>query len=585
MELSRVIIKNFRSIKDATVQFNHNCLVLLGKNEAGKSNVLKAVAAVFGKYTITNKDRRKKIDNEKIDDYSVKAVFKLTNEDIDEVVNRFNTKYTNYESITFKNNGNLSDFVKAIFSEFLICIDIKEGETQRFTYWNYEKKDFDLANKLFLSGNAIVIPEAGKAELNLKTEIFEIIKTLYSEELFKCHYWQYADSYLLPSRITITTFINNPSTCKALENIFTLCNRENIKQEFADALSQDGDYANLLEQISKTVTTTFVKIWKDFKGTSIQLQPDGPEILIKVVNKAKYSFEDRSDGFKKFISILLMLSTQSRADKISENDIILIDEPDQSLYPTSAKYLRDELLEMSIKSKIVYTTHSSYMIDSNCLERHIVVEKNDDISTLRKEDNNSPFSNDELLRRAIGASIFECLQPKNLIFEGWLDRELFNKYCTFEKKQKDFSQYGTVYLGGISGVETLVQLLILANKKFVIIADSDETSKNKKIDFIKNYPDYKDSWISYADIIDGISTMEDFIETNHIEEQLKLNGYTSHSYDLTKNAIANIEKAVSKDKEKKQEFKKQLISTISNKNIKSDYGIYIEKLKEKIENL
>ncbi len=585
MELSRIIIKNFRSIKDATILFDQNCLVLLGKNEAGKSNVLKAVASIFGKYTITNKDKRKKIDNEKIDEYSVTGVFKLSDEDIFVVANRFNAKYTNTENITFKNGGTLTDFVKVIFSEFLICIDVKESETPRFEYWEYEKKDFDLTNKIFLSGNAIVIEETGSVELDLEIEIFEIIKSLYSEKQYKCHYWQYTENYLLPSRITINSFIANPSTCQALENIFTLCKRENINQEFADALSQDGDYANLLEQISKTVTTTFGKIWKDFKGTAIQLQPDGTEIIIKVVNKAKYSFEDRSDGFKKFISILLMLSTQSRSNKICENDIILIDEPDQSLYPTSATYLRDELFEISRKSKIIYSTHSTYMIDSNCLERHIVVEKNNDITILHKENNNAQFSNDELLRRAIGASIFECLQPKNLIFEGWLDKELFNKFCTFEKKHEAFSKFGKVYLGGISGVETLVQLLILANKKFVIIADSDDVSRNKKIEFCKNYPEYSDSWISYADIVDGISTMEDFFESNYIKEQLKLKGHTDYVYDLTKNAITNIEKAVSKDKEKKQEIKKQLIATVTNKNIKADYGMYIEKLKEKVENL
>jgi predicted ATP-dependent endonuclease of OLD family len=60
MELNKVHIKNFRSIKDEEIKFNHNCLILLGKNEAGKSNVLKAVAAIFDKYTVTDKDKRKK---------------------------------------------------------------------------------------------------------------------------------------------------------------------------------------------------------------------------------------------------------------------------------------------------------------------------------------------------------------------------------------------------------------------------------------------------------------------------------------------------------------------------------------------
>lgn len=585
MELSRITIKNFRSIKDAELKFGHNCLILLGKNEAGKSNVLKAVAAIFGKYTVSNKDKRKKIDNEKIEEYYVRGIFKLSDKDIIEVAKRFYAKYTNTENITFQSNKKLEDYIKTIFREFLIQIDIKENSTHQFSYWKYEKSDFDLINKLYLTGNSITTEATAKTELNLSKEIFELIKVLYTENPYQCHYWQYSESYLLPNSVVINSFITAPTSCQSLENIFTLCHRENIKQEFDEAMSQDGDYANLLEQISKTVTSTFRKIWKDFKETSIQLQPNGSEILIKVVNKAKYSFEDRSDGFKKFISILLMLSTQARANKIRENDIILIDEPDQSLYPTSAQYLRDELLEIGKKSRIIYSTHSQYMIDSTCLDRHIIVEKEDDVTKLKKETGNAPFSNDELLRRAIGSSIFECLQPKNIIFEGWLDKELFNKYCDFEKIHKDFGNYGKVYLGGISGAETLVQLLVLANKKFVIVADSDETSNNKRIEFFKNYPDYKDAWLSYADIIKSVSTMEDFIDCKHIEEQINKCVSTGYQYDANKNAIQNIDKAVNKDKDKKQEVKNTLVSAISKDKIKTDYAVYVGKLKEKLESL
>lgn len=585
MELSRITIKNFRSIKDAEIKFGHNCLILLGKNEAGKSNVLKAVAAIFGKYTVSDKDKRKKIDNEKIEEYYVRGIFKLSDKDINEVAKRFYAKYTIAEKITFQNNKKLEDYIKTIFRELIIQIDIKESSAMLFSYWRYEKNDFELINKLYLTGNSITTEATAKTELNLSMEIFELIKVLYSDNPYQCHYWQYKESYLLPNSVVINSFITAPSSCQSLENIFTLCHRENIKQEFDDAKSQDGDYANLLDQISKTVTYTFRKIWKDFKDTSIQLQPNGSEILIKVVNKAKYSFEDRSDGFKKFISILLMLSTQARANKISENDIILIDEPDQSLYPTSAQYLRDELLEIGKKSRIIYSTHSQYMIDSTCLGRHIIVEKEDDITKLKKETGNAPFSNDELLRRAIGSSIFECLQSKNIIFEGWLDKELFNKYCDFEKIHKDFGNYGKVYLGGISGVETLVQLLVLANKKFVIVADSDETSNKKRIDFVKNYPEYKDAWLSYDDILKSISTMEDFIDCRYIEEQINKCGNIGYQYDSSKNAIQNIEKAVSKDKDKKQEVKNTLVSTITKDKIKKEYAEYVGKLKEKLESL
>ncbi|MEL1206286.1 hypothetical protein, partial [Staphylococcus epidermidis] len=84
-----------------------------------------------------------------------------------------------------------------------------------------------------------------------------------------------------------------------------------------------------------------------------------------------------------------------------------------------------------------------------------------------------------------------------IIFEGYLDKLVFDSYVGFHKLEKNFEAYGKVYLSGISGVETLTQILILANKKFIIVADSDETSNKKKMEYHKNYPEFKNWWLSY----------------------------------------------------------------------------------------
>lgn len=376
MKLVRIKILNFRSIKDVTIEFNKNCIILLGKNEAGKSNILNAIAAAFDEYKVSAKDKRKRIDNEKIEIYSVEGEIELSPSDIEEVYKEFTSTYQEYKLISFTNGASLKDYIKQHFSNFFIGIHIKDNAVPTKYYWKTHR-DFQLASDVFLS-NTTFSDVGGNKKLSmdiLRSLICSIVGKMYDANPYKCHYWHYQANYLLPDRVEVKSFIDNPSLHKGLQNIFTLCNREDIAREFSDADAQDGDYHNLCEQVSKETTKIFQKIWKDFKDTSIIIQPDGDNLVIKVANKAKYSFEDRSDGFKKFISILLMLSTQSRANKIGERDIILIDEPDQSLYPTSARYLRDELLSMSKKSIIIYSTHSQYMIDPNCIERHLIVEK------------------------------------------------------------------------------------------------------------------------------------------------------------------------------------------------------------------
>ena len=130
-------------------------------------------------------------------------------------------------------------------------------------------------------------------------------KEIYNANPYICHYWKYSTKYLIPHDIAISSFTKDPNICVPLYNIFKLYNRNDVEQEFADALSEDGDYANLLEQVSTETTKVFRKIWKDFKDTKIELLSSGTEILTKISEKAKYSFEDRSDGFKKFISIIV----------------------------------------------------------------------------------------------------------------------------------------------------------------------------------------------------------------------------------------------------------------------------------------
>lgn len=585
MKLDRIEIKNFRSIKSDEIKLDHNALILLGKNEAGKSNILKAIAAVFGEYTVKIQDKRKKIDNEKITDSYIRAIFKISKEDKAEILKKIQSKYSNTELIEFEGEVNLEQYIDKNFSEFIIEIDIGDKETPYFSYWKI--KNTELIDKLFLFGNSFT--DIGSIENLQDSEsinriIFEAMREQYNSDPYICNYWKYESSLLLPNKIVIKDFINNPDSCEGLYNIFKMCNRSDVKKEFDEAMAQDGDYYNLVEQISKEVTKIFQKKWNDFKETKIELLSGELEISIKVTNKTKYSFEDRSDGFKKFISVLLMLSTKSIADEIGEKDIILIDEPDQSLYPTSARFLRDELLRISEKSTVIYSTHSQYMIDSNCIDRHLIVEKKNDITTIQKQNNNASFSNDELLRNAIGTSIFECLQEKNIIFEGWLDKELFNYHCR-EEKIKNFDNYGKVYLSGIAGAETLVQLLNLAGKKYIIVADSDETSKNKRKDFEANYPDYKDSWIGYKDIVENISTMEDFLKKEYIEKTIRENGHNDYKFDDNKNAIDNIEIAVRKNKGEKQKIKNDLICNIPKGVIDDRYGNFIAALKNKIENL
>ena len=585
MKLIKVQINNFRSIKSQEIVFEHNCLVLLGKNEAGKTNILRAIAAVFGEYLATPKDKRKKIKNETIkdDDCYIRAIFKPSKEDFDSVLKVFQDSYSNTNLIKFQNNKTLRDCVTTVFREVMFKLSAFTASAKPiFMYWKDLNSTFSLVEPITLDGTDFV-NEGGKA-FNLESIFVELLKKRYEEQPYKCHYWLYKDDYLLPDCVEIAGFIKSPEQFRGLQNIFALCNRGNIKKEFEDEHAQnDGDYANLLEQVSEETTRVFRSIWKDFKDTAIVLEPNGDEFTIKIKNKTRYAMEERSDGFKKFISILLMLSAPSRAKEIGERDIILIDEPDQSLYPTSATFLKHELLNISKKSQVIYSTHSQFMIDSECIDRHLIVEKKDDVTTIHKENENSPFSDDELLRRAIGSSIFECLQPINIIFEGYLDKQLFEKYCALNNKTAKFSEYGKTYLKGISGAEILVPIMMLANKKFVIVADSDSVSISKRNSFESDFSEYKSTWFAYGDTCAAVETMEDFFNKAYAKKQWE-KIFAEHTFNENLSVFRNIKNA-KLEKADEQEFKKQLVANSSRSSFTQEYDDCVEALFSKIEEL
>ena len=55
MYIKKLIVKNYKSIKDETFLFNKGINVLVGKNNAGKSNIVLALNEILGdKYNTTS---------------------------------------------------------------------------------------------------------------------------------------------------------------------------------------------------------------------------------------------------------------------------------------------------------------------------------------------------------------------------------------------------------------------------------------------------------------------------------------------------------------------------------------------------
>ena len=109
MKIKSLTVKNFRGIQDQTISDIDNALVLIGKNNSGKSAFLTAVRTLLGNYTPQAKDFYK--DTPEIE---ISVIFEIN----DDYISKF---YTNSKLGIQKLPSNSSDFENikenTVFSE------------------------------------------------------------------------------------------------------------------------------------------------------------------------------------------------------------------------------------------------------------------------------------------------------------------------------------------------------------------------------------------------------------------------------------------------------------------------------------
>lgn len=604
MKLQKIEIKNFRSIKEENIELKHNCLVFVGKNEAGKSNLLKAIAGGLSQKAIpfTNEDKRDLLDDEDYEgqEYTIDYTFLLSDDDIKLALNNLDSSVKVVK--IGDNELSLRDLFKNYFSKGIYSCDFQEM-TNRYMY--YTLPDYTLLNLVKVKtameiGEKHYPVDAILSADDLSDEMLQYCSKIENQDDFEnlclkilektmrqlmpqVYYWKYSKDFLLPDRVVLSTFIDKPDTCKPLKNLFELAGVTDIKKAFEDCFARKKDYDMLLDRVSNTVTDRIKKAWPDLNKIKIVITEHSSEIRIKVQEKIKQNVSARSDGFKKFISILCMLASPVSTGQI-RNSVIVLDEPDDGLYPTGAGYLRDMLIDMSETNMVFYSTHNPCMIDKTLVDRHIIVEKNNDITTLKTDLTDSKYRDDEVLLRAIGMSAFENVKEKNLLFEGWTDYKVFNVAIGSQKEHfktvlTKLKEYGNSYGNGTPSLKYFISMVKLLDKQTIVVVDADQEGKDTKKVLQREFPD--DVIYALDDFGDYTGcTLEDFIKD-----------------DLLQRAIESISKEI-KIKERKQKvmqclsnltreeklaFKTYIGRNISFSDIKDDYFEMLKKLKEKME--
>ncbi|QQK03794.1 AAA family ATPase [Burkholderia anthina] len=125
----------------------------------------------------------------------------------------------------------------------------------------------------------------------------------------------------------------------------------------------------LLQSASTLLTQEFKDWWKqgDYR---FRFEADGDHFRIWVSDDRRpeeVELESRSTGLQWFLSFYLVFLVESDGDH--QDAVLLLDEPGLSLHPLAQRDLSKFFENLAQTNRIIYTTHSPFLVDADRLDR------------------------------------------------------------------------------------------------------------------------------------------------------------------------------------------------------------------------
>lgn len=372
MEIKYLSIKNFKSIRHMEISDIQNALILVGKNNTGKSSILHALRAVEGSYEISLDDF-----NETMQNIEIGFILSITEEDLH----------------IFHKNGIVSQYKKYDLWK-------KDFESKLPSYKNEEITFTFIANK---EGKQRFYD--GKRKHN--KYIREIFPTIYfigtnrnlkqiQDDLFMLQ----EDSLLKIMRTNCCMF-DPVKPCTHCFQCIGLINQKSPKELNAFEAAKLFEYKLYemnIDQFEKRINESFHKNG-GFEDIIFSMNYDVDQML--QVNAEAYNKErdisisvERLGRGMKSIYMLSLLEAYVM-DENSLSSIILVEEPEMFLHPQLQKTASEILYRLAQKNQVIFTTHSPHLL-ANFSSRQLcqIILDEDSYSVAKKKTNISSVLDD-----------------------------------------------------------------------------------------------------------------------------------------------------------------------------------------------
>lgn len=403
MYVSKLLIRNFRSIEKQSLDFKPGKNVLIGKNNSGKSNIVKALDLVLGEkhpvyIDINEKDffTYKKNGQEESKSVFLIAV-KLEGHDINKEL------LQNVSGISRAPIGNINILEEFFKKENQSKIDLLIG-------------DFNsLDNRKYINNKEEIYQTLHNAEelyVYLCVAKNEIVKQLSFEmDYYKDNYWKtYSILFKYSGVYYRCSKFSNDLRDALITSAILPAVRDVDKQLKINNWSWYGKLIKYLWENSKVDKKEQIKVkLHEIKNITdeifVNATIDIKEKLRRAINHNNISFElvqNTKDDIYKGISIFVddgidgLLEDKGTGiqsaviislftyycDKFHKNSsLLVVEEPEILLHPQARRVISckfDEFINLDYKNRnqVIITTHSSEFIRNVPLEKVILVKKN-----------------------------------------------------------------------------------------------------------------------------------------------------------------------------------------------------------------
>lgn len=546
MQLLSFRIQNFRSIADSGEIMASRITALLGRNESGKTNLLRALASLNPPEGISElsgiKDfpRNRRLSECTPDTPVVETSWKLTEQEwytLQEIWPRAKAgepirvgrKYTKgrwvsipANPIEFDQKHITSVVRKTSLAAKAVADKLDEGAKSTLEAaadsfaeqsapgdcaktWASASKSAAEALGIALAAADTELSENQDAALSSLADLAEQIlndetahqaaRTWVSQQIPTFVYL--ADYPEIEGHQDISAFLQRKQQDQQTDadiNFEKMCRVADLDPERLQELvnSNTEERNQLANRASAVISGELQSLWTDRK-LKVRFNPDGNhlETMVSEVTDnydVEVNLDERSRGFQWFFGFYMIFSADTQGGE-KEGAILLLDEPGLYLHAKSQGDLLRHL-ENDFKNQILYTTHSPFMVPTHHLDWvrtvNISVDKGTSVTNDPTGDARTLFPLQAALGYDLAQSLF--LGGANLVVEGVTD------YWLLSAASEYLSEIGGVGLdprltltpaGGAQKIPYMVSLLVSENLDVIVLLDHEKEAAATKNGLIK----------------------------------------------------------------------------------------------------